>query len=38
MDQVENFRQAMDAVFGVGACHVLHIRTVGAVRLSVNEG
>ena len=38
MNQVENFRQAMDAVFGVGACHVLHIRTVGAVRLSVNEG
>ena len=32
-DYVEQFRQAQDAVFGEGACRVLHIRTVGAVRL-----
>ena len=32
-DMVEQFRQAQDAVFGEGACRVLHVRTVGAVRL-----
>ena len=30
---VTTFRAAMDAVFGQGACHVLHIRTVGAASL-----
>ncbi len=30
---VETFRAAMDAVFGEGSCHVLHVRTVGAVSL-----
>lgn len=34
---VEAFRTAMDAVFGVGACHVLHIRTVGAVSLTAGD-
>lgn len=29
-DRVEQFRLAQDAVFGEGACRVLHIRTVGA--------
>ena len=32
-DRVEEFRAAMDAVFGKGSCHALHVRTVGAVRL-----
>jgi galactokinase len=32
-DKVEEFRSAMETVFGKGSCHVLHIRTVGAVRL-----
>ena len=32
-DKVEQFRLAQDAVFGEGACRVLHIRTVGAVCL-----
>jgi galactokinase len=30
---VEQFRLNMDAVFGEGACHVLHVRTVGAIKL-----
>ncbi len=32
-EQVEAFRGMMDAVFGAGACAVLHIRPDGAVRL-----
>ena len=31
--EVETFRAAMDAVFGAGACMVLRIRPVGAVRV-----
>lgn len=34
LDRVEKFRAAMDAVFGKDACHVLHIRTVGATCLN----
>ena len=34
-DKVEQFRSRMDAVFGDGSCRVLHIRTVGATRLSL---
>ena len=34
LSDVERFRSAMDAVFGEGACHVLHVRTVGATALS----
>ena len=30
---VAAFRETMDAAFGAGACHELHIRPVGAVRL-----
>ncbi len=30
---VKQFCETMDGVFGTGACHVLHIRTVGAVCL-----
>lgn len=33
LSDVETFRKDMDAVFGTGACHVLHVRTVGAVSL-----
>ena len=33
LDRVEEFRSAMDAVFGKDACRVLHIRTVGATCL-----
>ena len=29
LDRVEQFRAAMDAVFGAGACLPLHVRTVG---------
>ncbi|WP_273235249.1 galactokinase [Ileibacterium valens] len=32
-DQVENYRQGMDAVFGDGSCHVLKIRAVGGKQL-----
>ena len=28
------YAKAMDAVFGEGACHVLHVRNVGAVRIA----
>ncbi len=35
LDRVEEFRIAMDSVFGKGACRVLHIRTVGATCLNV---
>jgi galactokinase len=34
-DKVEEFRGAMEAVFGQGSCHVLHVRTVGATRLTL---
>ena len=34
LSNVETFRHAMDEVFGRGACHVLHVRTVGAVKLA----
>lgn len=33
-DKVEEFRGTMEAVFGKGSCHVLHVRTVGATCLS----
>ena len=35
MEHVETFQGAMEAVFGKGSCHVLHIRTVGATCLSL---
>ena len=34
-ERVEEFRGAMEAVFGKGSCHVLHIRTVGATCVSL---
>ena len=34
LDQVDQFRTAMDAVFGADACRILHIRTVGAICLN----
>jgi galactokinase len=34
LDRVDEFRTAMDAVFGKDACRVLHIRTVGATCLN----
>jgi galactokinase len=33
MDKVDEFCAVMEAVFGAASCHVLHVRTVGAVRL-----
>ena len=32
-DLVEEYRKAMDAVFGEGACHILDVRPVGGVKL-----
>ena len=29
-----DYARAMDAVFGEGACHILHVRGVGATRIA----